>query len=45
VLLERTPSVRLVRGGLFEWPEKLSKAPGLHPIRLPDEGRWGWMAA
>jgi hypothetical protein len=45
VLLERTPTMRLVRGGLFEWPIELAKAPGIHPVRLPDEGRWGWMAA
>jgi hypothetical protein len=40
VMLERRPGVRLSRGEEFIWAES---HPCAHPVKLPDEGRWGWM--
>jgi hypothetical protein len=40
VLLERRPGVRLARGAPVEWSIDKRVA---HPVKLSDEGRWGWM--
>lgn len=47
VLFERKPGLLVSRGAPFEWPKNPNQLPRsvAHPIRLPDEQRWGWMAA